>query len=104
MKNANKYLTITLIMLVVVMLSTQLLSLALLGTKGNEISSIRREQDEYRQLISSTRADIDSVRTLAYIQTGMKVVFPAATTKQEPININLARTDGDTLGLIPDGN
>lgn len=54
--------------LVVILLLTQIVILAVVGTKGSEISEIRQEQQFIRLTNEKIRADINSQKTLSQVE------------------------------------
>ena len=66
--NINSLVTKGTAVMVVVLLMTQFVVLAVVGTKGSEITDMRQDQQQIRLENESLRAKINSQRTLAEVE------------------------------------
>lgn len=87
----NKHSLKFIVALVLIFVSAQFMILALVGTKGAEITGIRQQKDELRVQNEYLNAEIDKARTSAQIQNGLDQNFDLQAT-----NVNIVRVDTPT--------
>lgn len=87
----NKHSVKFIVALILLFVAAQFTVLALVGTKGAEITSIRQQKDQLRVENEYLNAEIDKARTLAQIQNGLDQNFDL-----QPTNVNIVHIDTPT--------
>lgn len=85
--------------LLIALFLSQFTVLAILGTKGTEVSRLRQERSYYRLQNEKLRAEIDSARTLLAIESDINELFDLKTAVVRPLDVSIYSKSDDLVGL-----